>query len=237
MRSQTKTIWTASANVCRRHLQYGRIDERTGYLRILSFGGYARHNDLEALESALETIFSDRNLRALVIDMRLSFGGSDELGLAIARRLASTQYVAYVVQARSNPGQRDQWTPGETILIQPSAWLSFRGPVAELIGPITTSGAETFSEALIGRTPHVARIGENTQGVFCDVLDRHLPNGWTFGLPNAVYRTAKGEAFDAKGIPPDIEVPVFTDADVTARKDPAMAKAVQVLPARVAPAR
>ena len=214
---------------CRRHLQYGLIDKGTGYLRILSFGGYARHNDMRALDSALDTIFSDRHLSALVVDMRLSFGGSDELGLAIASRLASTQYVAYVVQARSNSGQRDPWTPGEPILIQPSARPSFRGPGVELLGPITMSAAATFSQALMGRTPHVTRIGENTQGVFCDILDRHLPNGWTFGLPNAVYRTAKGEAFDATGIPPDIEIPVFTDADVAARKDPAMAKAVQVL--------
>jgi hypothetical protein len=30
-----------------------------------------------------------------VIDMRLSFGGSDELGLAIANRLAIAEYLAY----------------------------------------------------------------------------------------------------------------------------------------------
>jgi C-terminal processing protease CtpA/Prc len=168
----------------------------------------------------------------LVIDMRLSFGGSDELGLAIANRLATREYLAYTVQARSDPTNRDQWTLGQPIVIQPSARPRFRGPVVELIGPITMSAAETFSEALMGRTPHVTRIGENTQGVFCDVLDRHLPNGWTFGLPNAVYRTAEGRAFDVSGIPPDFEAPVFADADVVAGKDPAMAKAIQILSGR-----
>jgi hypothetical protein len=34
-----------------------------------------------------------------------------------------------------------------------------------------------------------------------------------------VYRTADGKIFDLVGIPPDIEVPVFADADVTAGKD------------------
>ncbi|MBV9038657.1 MAG: S41 family peptidase, partial [Acidobacteriaceae bacterium] len=214
---------------CRKHFQYAHIDNTTGYLRILGFGDYSRHNDLKTLESALDVIFSDSKLQALVIDTRLSFGGSDELGLAIARRLATGEYIAYVVQERADPVKRDQWTPGNSVVVQPSGRPGFRGPVVELIGPITMSAAETFTQALMGRTPHVTRIGENTQGVFCDVLDRHLPNGWTFGLPNAVYRTPEAVAFDVQGIPPDIAVPVFADADIAAGKDPSMAKAMQVL--------
>ena len=51
-------------------------------------------------------------------------------------------------------------------------------------------------------------------------LDRHLPNGWKFGLPNVAYRTGEGIAFDVRGIPPGIEVPVFADADVASGKEP-----------------
>ncbi len=80
------------------------------------------------------------------------------------------------------------------------------------------------------RTPHITRIGENTQGVFCDPLGRHLPNGWTFELPNAVYLTSNGKAFDVKGIPPDLPLPVFSKDDVAAGRDPAMAAAIQLLP-------
>ncbi len=214
---------------CRRHLQFGHISESVGYLRFLSFGGYSRHNDSKALESALDVIFSDSKLQAIVIDMRLSFGGSDELGLAIARRLATKKYVAYVVQARSNPLDPEQWTPAQSIIVEPSSRPGFHGAVVELTGPITMSAAETFTEALMSRDPRVTRIGENTQGVFFDVLDRHLPNGWTFGLPNAVYRTPDGKAFDVTGIPPDVVVPVFADADVAAGEDPAMAKAFELL--------
>jgi hypothetical protein len=53
--------------------------------------------------------------------------------------------------------------------------------------------------ALLGRKPVVSRIGENTQGVFSDVLTRHLPNGWSFGLPNEIYLTEDGKAFDGLG--------------------------------------
>ena len=68
--------------------------------------------------------------------------------------------------------------------------------------------------------------------VFCDPLDRRLPNGWTFSLPNAVYRTADGRAFDVQGVPPDINIPVFADEDVAVGKDPVMAMAIGLLSAR-----
>jgi C-terminal processing protease CtpA/Prc len=81
----------------------------------------------------------------------------------------------------------------------------------------------------MGRTPRVIRVGENTQGVFSDVLVRKLPNGWTFGLPNEVYRTSDGTTFDGVGIAPDVGVPVFADEDVAAGRDPAMTKAIESL--------
>jgi C-terminal processing protease CtpA/Prc len=55
------------------------------------------------------------------------------------------------------------------------------------------------------------------------------PNGWTFGLPNEVFFTPEGTAFDGPGIPPDIHVEVFAAADVAAGKDPGMAKALEIL--------
>jgi C-terminal processing protease CtpA/Prc len=44
-----------------------------------------------------------------------------------------------------------------------------------------------------------------------------------------VYRTQEGTAFDGLGIPPDIAVPVFADEDVAGGKDPAIAKALELL--------
>ena len=98
-------------------LQYSHIDKPIGYLRILPFGGYSRHNDLRALKSAMDKIFSYPNPKKLIIDMRLSLGGSDELGFAIARRLTNRQYPAYIVQARSDPLEPGRWTPGDPIMV------------------------------------------------------------------------------------------------------------------------
>lgn len=217
---------------CNDRLQYGHLDETTGYLRILSFSGYAKGGFAEgftALQAALDEIFSDRQLKALVIDVRINFGGADPYGLEIASRLATHEYLAYTKEARSDPVDRNKWTPGDPSTVRPSARPGFRGPVVELIGPLTISAGETFTQALMGRTPKITRIGENTQGVFSDVLGRRLPNGWQFGLPNEVFRTPQGSTFDGPGIPPGIVVPVFADADVAAGKDPAMMKALETL--------
>jgi hypothetical protein len=218
---------------CNGQLQYGQINKSIAYLRILAEGGYTKHGstgaELAVLEGALDDVFNDPAIRALVLDLRINFGGSDQLGLAIASRLATREYAAFTKQARLYSKNGNRWTAGQVSLVRPSSRPGFRGPVVELIGPLTISAGETFTQALMGRTPHVTRIGENTQGVFSDVLDRRLPNGWSFGLPNEVFRTPEGTSFDGRGIPPDIEVPVFAEGNIAAGKDPALTKAIEIL--------
>jgi len=218
---------------CQDQLQYGHIDEATGYLRILSFSGFSERRSfaagLEELEAALDAIFADASLEALIIDVRVNYGGADPYGLAIASRLATAPYLAYSKVARADPMDRKKWTAADPNRVTPSTRPGFRGPVVVLIGPTTISAGETFTQALMGRSPHVTRIGENTQGVFSDVLSRRLPNGWAFGLPNEIFLSPEGVAFDGPGIPPEIRVAVFDPADLSAGRDPAMAKALEVL--------
>lgn len=218
---------------CNDQVQYGHVDDSTGYLRILSESGYTKDGNfaagLVALEAALDTIFSDPKLTGLVLDVRINFGGADPYGLALASRLATSEYVAYSKEARIDPADRHKWTPGQPSLVRPASRPGFKGPVVELIGPLTISAGETTTQALMGRTPRVLRVGEHTQGVFSDVLGRRLPNGWRFGLPNEVFRTADGKTFDGPGIPPDIAVPVFADRDLKAGRDPGLDRAVAAL--------
>ena len=75
------------------------------------------------------------------------------------------------------------------------------------------------------------RVGENTQGVFSDVLGRRLPNGWTFGLPNERFVT-DGKTYDGDGIPPDVPVPVFPHSDLDAGRDGALEKGLELLGVR-----
>ncbi|MCP6761206.1 MAG: S41 family peptidase [Fischerella sp. CENA71] len=83
----------------------------------------------------------------------------------------------------------------------------------------------------MGRDPQVIRVGENTQGVFSDVLERELPNGWQFGLPNELFLTEDGKFFDVTGIPPNILVSVLQSKDLNAGRDSGLEKALQILSA------
>jgi hypothetical protein len=221
---------------CNGQIQYGRLDSGVAYLRLKSFLGYGAEpgfeSGLTALEEALDTIFSDASSwRGLVMDVRINGGGSDPYGLAIASRLTASAYVAYSKQARSDPQDATRWTDPQPSEVRPSSRPSFHGSVVELTGIHSVSAAETFTQALMKRLPKVTRIGDNTQGVFSDVLGRQLPNGWRFGLPNERFVT-DGKSYDGDGIAPDISVPVFPKTDLEAGRDGPLEKALELLGAR-----
>jgi hypothetical protein len=221
---------------CNGQLQYGRLDGGIAYLRLKSFSGYGAdpgfESGLAALEEALDRIFTDApSWRGLVIDVRINGGGADPYGLAIASRLATAAYTAYSKQARSDPEDATRWTDPQPSRVQPSSRPSFHGPVVELTGINSVSAAETFTQALLKRTPKVTRIGENTQGVFSDILSRRLPNGWSFGLPNERFVT-DGKSYDGPGIPPDIVVSVFPKSDLDAGRDGVLEKALELFGSR-----
>jgi C-terminal processing protease CtpA/Prc len=83
--------------------------------------------------------------------------------------------------------------------------------------------------ALMGRKPRIIRVGENSQGVFSDVLDRRLPNGWRLVLPNEIYATEDGESFDVTGVPPDVPAPGLSRKNFENESDPGLEKAQEIL--------
>jgi C-terminal processing protease CtpA/Prc len=131
--------------------------------------------------------------------------------------------------ARDDIHNPDHHTPPQAIMVHASQRPGFRGPVVLLTSAHGISAAETFAMALLGRSPHVTRVGANTQGVFSDELGRRLPNGWTFGLSNETYLTKDGKNFEGTGVPPDIEAPIFPKEDLANGHDSAVDKALQVL--------
>jgi C-terminal processing protease CtpA/Prc len=56
-----------------------------------------------------------------------------------------------------------------------------------------------------------------------------LPNGWTFGLPNELFRSKTGKSFDGAGVAPDIRAPVFPKVDLEGGRDSALEKALEAL--------
>jgi len=219
---------------CNGRVEFGILDHSIGYLGITAFYGFAGEDSYEraqeTLRLALDAIFGEANkLNGLVIDVRLNHGGDDQLGIEIASRLTDRKYLAYAKAARNNLTGPMHFTDAQDIWVVPSKGPNFHGDVVLLIGPDTVSAGETFTMALLGREPHVSRVGLNTQGVFSDVLNRSLPNGWRFRLPNEVYRTSDGTAFDGVGVPPDIRVSFFSRQDLADGRNAALEKAEYIL--------
>ncbi|RCH67293.1 peptidase S41 [Streptomyces sp. SDr-06] len=218
-------------------LVVGELPDQIRYLRIDSFDGYVAGDSYQQqaaeLDRALDALIpsgatADR-LRGLVIDCRLNGGGSDALGLRIAARLTDRAYTAYTKVARNDPDDPARYTRPQPITVHPAPAPRWTGPVALLTSGSSVSAAETFTQALMGRTPQVTRIGENTQGVFSDVLFRPLAKDWAAVLPNEKYLDRAGHSFDGPGIPPQSRIPVFTEDDLTHRRDPALTLARRVM--------
>ncbi|RJO79439.1 protease [Nocardia panacis] len=202
-----------------------------GYLRVSGFSAYTAARTFEAnsaeLARALDTVFDGprlAGLRGLVLDVRLNGGGSDSLALQLAGRFTDRSYLAYTKKTRTADPRPIQVEP---------AHAPYTGPIAILTGGSTMSAGETFTQAMMGRPGRTLRIGQPTQGVFSDVLGRKLPGAsraeWSFGLPNEIFLTADGRAFDGPGIPPDITEPVFTEDEFAQRRDSAFDRAVAEL--------
>lgn len=218
------------------NIAFASLPGHLGYLRISAFMAYAGENstfqaDAAVLRRALDSVFTPartRSLRGLIIDVRCNPGGDDALGLQVASRLTSRPYLAYAKRAfdQSEPGG---FTPLQPITIRPTHAPRYTGPIVMLISDLTNSAGETFTQAMMNRSPAPVRIGVPTQGVFSDVLNRVLPDGIQFGLPNEEFVTRDGQTFDNRGIPPDIYIPAFTNYQLAHNLDPALAKARELL--------
>jgi hypothetical protein len=218
---------------CEGQLEHGMMPGGIAYVRIRAFMGYTKDEQfgsgLVALEAALDTVLATATAwKGLIIDVRINEGGWDAYGLAIARRLTRTEYVAYEKQARNDPVDPTRWTPAQVSMVRPTDRPSYFGPVVELIGIQTPSAAETFTQALLNRPVRVTRIGEPTQGVFSDVMERRLPNGWVLRLPNERFVT-EGRSYDVVGIAPDIAVESFSPKGLASGRDAAVEAALQLL--------
>ncbi|MEU2915748.1 S41 family peptidase [Streptomyces massasporeus] len=239
-KATTASVGTPQQRWGRGAIGYADLPDRIGYLRITRFSGFTENGDCArdqaVLDKALDAVFSEartrgpRALRALVIDLRFNGGGSDALGLRIASRLTARAYTAYTKRARDNSVDTQRFTSAQPIGVSPrSGGPVYTGPLAVLTGRLTVSAGETFTQALMNRTPTPVRIGENTQGALSDTMDRVLPNGWSFTLPNEKYLASNGEAFDGTGIAPTLREPVFTDDDFAAHRDSALTRARELL--------
>jgi C-terminal processing protease CtpA/Prc len=211
-------------------IAYADLPDGRGYLRLTAFENLGHDHDSPypngtAMTQALDAIFTQERVeswRELVIDLRWNSGGDDPLGIQLAGRLTDAPYTAYTKQARIDPNDPMRYGPPITVPVTPADGPRYTGPVRLLTSDLTVSAGETFVEAMMGRSPAPSRVGMTTQGVFSDDMDRKLTNGCTFSLGNENYVAANGTSYEGIGIPPTIQTPVFTPAELAGHRDSAL---------------
>lgn len=158
-------------------------------------------DELDGLNASLDVIMNDlANTEALIIDVRFNGGGKDEVGMDVLKRLNKKEQVVFTKKARLGNG----YTPTINV-VQPAIELPYSNPVFLLISVESASATEIMALSSLSM-PNITRIGSDTEGVFSDVLDKALPNGWEFGLSNEVYLDMEGVNYEGIGIPPNIPI-------------------------------
>ncbi|MDB4292027.1 S41 family peptidase [Maribacter sp.] len=190
-------------------------------------------DELRGVHQSLDAIFEDLSgTDALIIDVRFNGGGKDEVGMAVLERINDKERIVFTKKGKMG----DDFTPINRVA-QPGSDDPYSKPVFLLIGPESASATEIMALSAMS-LPEITSVGSRTEGVFSDILDRSLPNGWEFGLSSEVYQDLEGKNYESLGIPPDIEIGYERDTqkflqkvmdDLTTKGDEAIEKAIEVI--------
>ena len=207
-------------------IQYGVIDGNVGYIAVLMLTGltdsallsipdnFDADEEYALINRVLDNIlteFTQANVKAVIIDVSINFGGHDFLAREIAARFADERHL--VLTKRAFDAQNPQATP---VYIQPTDRPSFDGPVYLMTTQSTVSAGEIMTLAFRA-LPNVTHVGQPTQGALSDVLYKALPNGWEIGMSNEIYRDPDGILWEGRGITPEIAIDIFSETDLVSR--------------------
>ena len=197
-------------------------NENLGYLQIRSFGGAKKR-----LSRRLDRVMDElSDCRGLMIDVRGNPGGRDAVAYLLASRFTDEKRVGHIKLTKQGVGE-DNFGAPEVWWLEPQGPRQFTRPIALLTDSRTYSAAEVFTLAM-SRLPHVTIVGERTNGVFSDMFEGTLPNGWSYTLSHQRYLSAGGICWEGEGVPVDLAV-ANTTADLETRCDPVILAAIRFL--------
>ncbi|MGH1345793.1 MAG: S41 family peptidase [Nannocystales bacterium] len=179
-------------------MMWGMLGGSVGYLAYFAFDPDNPDAELNELDAALEA-FADAD--AMVVDLRYNEGGNDRYALDVASRFFDEERVVFQKSARDG----GSLTEAVQVTLGPAEGDTFLGPVYVVTSNSTVSAAEVFTMSM-AEAPHVVIAGQPSNGIFSDILERVLPNGWAFGLSNEVYTTAAGDVLEGAGVPVDLPI-------------------------------
>ncbi|UCC49456.1 MAG: tetratricopeptide repeat protein, partial [Gemmatimonadota bacterium] len=191
--------------------RYAWLPDSIGYLRIRGFSNVAQSS--EAIDHVMRVF---QGARAIVVDLRVTPGGDDRVGKAVADRFADTKRLYMKTYERNGP-EHDDFAPPKYWYVEPGGPIQFTGPVVVLMNRWAISAAENFALAM-RVLPHVTLVGDFTSGVYADVYGDRLPNGWQFSVSFKLFVDYTGFCWEGIGVPPDLRI-VNTPDDIAAGRD------------------
>lgn len=162
----------------------------------------------------------------IILDLRYTPGGSDDVALAYASYFTDQPVTALTKTTRTQNGD----TAPSTATLVPVGSFHVDQPTVILTSGFTAGAAEVFAMTM-RQFRQVTLMGTPTAGVFSDVASFTLPNGWMLGLSHQSYRDAAGISYEGSGIPPHITVAIDTDA-AAAGRDTTLEQAIARLSSR-----
>lgn len=204
---------------------WGKINSDVGYIQINSMMFFADYNlpdslssydylfayfnemyanknheiqEVESIRVLMDSIVTQfKEVKAIILDLRFNVGGHDVVAMEILNHFSSKEAIAFSKKAK----MKQSFTVEQKISISPSK-INSDARLFILTSQMTSSASEILVLSSL-ELDNTVRLGANTMGIFSDILEKKLPNGWDFYLSNEVYSDTKGVVYEKVGIEPD----------------------------------
>ena len=213
-------------------LMWGKLNQRVGYIQVNAMNGFslgvnipdslfppqywAKHwgqivaslkkgktigqyfrDEIRGVNVMIDSVIQAlSSTSAIILDVRFNNGGTDQVALDILSRFVQEKATVFSKKVWN----KNNYLAKQDIVVQPAP-KTYQGKIAILTSRQTASSAETLVLSSLA-LPSIVRIGSPTMGVFSDVLQKQLPNGWKFGLSNEIYQSNIHQNYEHQGIPP-----------------------------------
>ena len=207
---------------------WGKINDSIGYIQINSMGAQGEYgitditpqkeaqklylkylsrtqdpfmDDINGMNATMKKVMNDLGAtKKIILDLRFNGGGEDMVGLAALSHFVSTEKTVFHKKNRVGDSFSESY-PFELS----TAESNYAGKLHILQSHWSASATEILLLSSLAYED-IMRLGSPSEGIFSDILEKKLPNGWEFGLSNQVYEDSKGISYEAKGIPVHVDL-------------------------------